>query len=519
MERIPGVNVTLFTRKTTKPNPLAGKYVSQSHAHFDDPKDVKARQDKNHAYILKRSHMTDIKTVGSNQKVADILANNLRDFGAASQLKHDSFRHQTSTAFILANHAPLLQESGNYSRRHRRYSIDCNVAFTHDTDPETPPAWSAARDTPPAPLPNAPLFHGPPHFFEYAHRFRIVERMPSKTLPIPTTLHPARLGPYNPPANDQKAYDLEGSQITNADFLAIRRLAAAGWFTDDIINMSFDLLGNVLKCDKHRIALSYTLYARNCYEIGKHMADVKKSKGGTSKDENAGDFDWKYYKSSMRKFAERDFIILPINDGYVKETYGSSKDGVGTHWSVIVADCRGEVLRARYLDSLCRDPKRATANVKVARLAVQGLYKLLRRVGYPFIRLESDVEVETPHQKRHNRCHKDGGGACGPFVWAITKEISQFIVDCEDDGVQVPDLKLPQGFAEIWDWDSEDTRRVIQSLVVRGRRMRLHKNKGITDWIDLENLRKREVIGIVAESIVAGKMPLHAFNKEWYTEE
>jgi hypothetical protein len=51
----------------------------------------------------------------------------------------------------------------------------------------------------------------------------------------------------------------------------------------------------------------------------------------------------------------------------------------------------------------------------------------------------------------------------------MAKELTQFIVDCKEDGKPeaIGDLSLPQGFARRLRWDPRHTRRTVENLVNR----------------------------------------------------
>jgi hypothetical protein len=57
----------------------------------------------------------------------------------------------------------------------------------------------------------------------------------------------------------------------------------------------------------------------------------------------------------------------------------------------------------------------------------------------------------------------------------MAKELTQFIVDCNEDGKPeaIGDLSLPQGFARRLRWDSRHTRMTIENLINREIRVRL----------------------------------------------
>jgi hypothetical protein len=80
----------------------------------------------------------------------------------------------------------------------------------------------------------------------------------------------------------------------------------------------------------------------------------------------------------------------------------------------------------------------------------------------------------------------DGGSACGPFVFLITKGVVQYIVECYED--QKPeaicDLNLSSKFAGRLQWDSMHTRDVTKRLIGRELHTRQWLNRTAA-WLDV----------------------------------
>jgi hypothetical protein len=73
------------------------------------------------------------------------------------------------------------------------------------------------------------------------------------------------------------------------------------------------------------------------------------------------------------------------------------------------------------------------------------------------------VDFYTPNQNWNN-CGDRDAGACGPFVWAMTKELVLYIVDLYEDEGDLPEiftLELPVRFPELFGFDSGKTRRIL----------------------------------------------------------
>jgi hypothetical protein len=116
-----------------------------------------------------------------------------------------------------------------------------------------------------------------------------------------------------------------------------------------------------------------------------------------------------------------------------------------------------------------------------------------------------EVEFNAPHQQESNRSGwLEHSSACGPFVWEMSREIVQYIVDIRGD---IQDGTLPHDYAiEVFcrkefkaqkNWDPMQTRRTIRSLIVREPRTRAWLNgttelregkrvwvNGSTEWLD-----------------------------------
>ena len=132
------------------------------------------------------------------------------------------------------------------------------------------------------------------------------------------------------------------------------------------------------------------------------------------------------------------------------------------------------------------------------------------RDGKPFTHQDFGTAVCAPSQVRDNAAREvDGGSACGPMVWALAKELVQYILDCREDAVPVVegfmDFRVREGsgsrgeedpglvFRRMWakEYDGLKTRETVKKLVVRERRMRLVR-WGTVDWFEVRRLMKLE---------------------------
>jgi hypothetical protein len=82
------------------------------------------------------------------------------------------------------------------------------------------------------------------------------------------------------------------------------------------------------------------------------------------------------------------------------------------------------------------------------------------------------IDDNVPKQHLHNQGSGEEGSACGPFVWALVREILQYIVECREDEertrVSIPvELALPEDINLICGWDSGNMRKDLRDLIDR----------------------------------------------------
>jgi hypothetical protein len=162
---------------------------------------------------------------------------------------------------------------------------------------------------------------------------------------------------YNPTGNPDRTYfESANASISTEYFLNISKSGLDGWFESNTIAVSFDILERAMKCEEHRIALLSVDTASNLYRIGKHPREKHH-----------------YDKEMLNKLREKHFLFIPISDGYrdtikigiqqsghnfLQTMLGKEYKGpmpqqgqAGTHWSLLLVDCRNPAIKGRYHDS------------------------------------------------------------------------------------------------------------------------------------------------------------------------
>ncbi|KAG9190896.1 hypothetical protein G6011_08984 [Alternaria panax] len=288
--------------------------------------------------------------------------------------------------------------------------------------------------------------------------------------------------------------ETSNTSIDGAAYQAITKIGVHGWLHDQTIDMCFDLLERISKSEDYGIALSDTTFARHVFVAGEHyigalqLLDAEES---VIQHYEEPRFD----SELIKKFKSKDFILFPINDGYAtgldaarhlqsNEIKCLDVNPNGTHWSIMIVDCRTPETPALYLDSIHRNMNYGkSANMNVAEHILVGLRLLFQRERGNECKAQHvifNVDTNAPSQRSENKSGGvEGGSACGPFVFLIVKELVQYIIECREEGKQVVigDLTLPPGFAAKLEWDSKHTREVIRKMIDRERRTR--------DWLNM----------------------------------
>jgi hypothetical protein len=243
---------------------------------------------------------------------------------------------------------------------------------------------------------------------------------------------------------DSDPFDIEGASIEKRQIPTIKNLGTKGWFDDNIVRFSLQVLAAITDCESHKIAFADPAYANDCYWLPMNHKEGDQIRDNLLKD----------------KFRDKDFIFLPINDAYKSEV--QSHRPAGLHWSLLVIDCRNKrTIKGSYFDSILT----YTANIQVAHKVFQGACFLLKYLGStatPELFLLPDTNM--PQQVIDNRCpekDKEGGSACGPFMWAAAKELVLYIIECREENCEIGQLEMTLEFRRTCNWDSQVIRTTI----------------------------------------------------------
>ncbi|CAE7013355.1 hypothetical protein P3342_003764 [Pyrenophora teres f. teres] len=282
------------------------------------------------------------------------------------------------------------------------------------------------------------------------------------------------------PNLDEIIYESENTSLTVSAFLNICKSGTPGWFTDTMVDTSFDVLSRVTRCEENAVSLLSVSMASQLYRNGRRIMARKETE---------------YYDDHLKgKIMKKSFILIPISDGYMQAyRFGSAQEewGVnampeapvaGSHWTLLAVDCRDtRNLTCHYFDSMKSNSPEKSPNCKVAKSIV----KALRAFGSLEKPSPFHIVQNAPHQKgRENRSQvRDGVSACGPFIWDMSRQICQYLADCYEDNASEIDISVPQGFCQRRQWDSMETRESIRRLIMHENRTRVRLN-GRSQWMD-----------------------------------
>jgi hypothetical protein len=402
------------------------------------------------------------------------------------RIRIEADRTHRINLYVTERRKDALTPTWANGNRHRRYSVDAIKAAENT---------SFGRRT----LPR--LLHAK------GHDLKIYANDPILSVNIQHGMRPEKIPNVDPEA---KIYEAANASLSRFGFDTIMPNGMAGWFNDEVMDNSLDLLARILECDKHRIAISSVGDATDMFKIG-HWIEAKNECLMTRPDMVPYYEDQHFTNEALTKFRNKDFIVFPINDGYAgglsgdvsgrlfatrlqafRSEFENVKADAGRHWSCMIVDCRpagnGQLsqLTGFYLDSLFNFEHSKVLNQCVANYILTGVQMMFNNTTFTFAGTRLLVDRHTPSQVRHNHNQMDGGSACGPFVWLMAKEFIQYIVECHENNKPVAyDLRLPADYAQRLDWNSAHTRKTIQSLIKREIRVRKHLNEaGRSEWFE-----------------------------------
>ncbi|KAI4651882.1 hypothetical protein J4E93_002078 [Alternaria ventricosa] len=314
---------------------------------------------------------------------------------------------------------------------------------------------------------------------------------------------------YTPSAKPSyTVLETANASIDESQFLHFLTLGPDdGWFHDSHIDTSLDILERAANCQKHGIAICRVGQGAELYTSVRKGQELQNQEGV-----------W-FDRLLVEKCRDKDFILVPISNGYkdVYETgvelerqHGAAKTNLiaeptlpeqtaGNHWSLLLVDCRSSIIKGRYFDSsyyesagLSRHYGIEESNIcKAAMMTLSGVRMMLNHVQpgrFDEDEFVFDIDTHCPNQAHENVSgNKDGNGACGPFVWEMSKEITQYIADCREDHDFPDDGQinpcLPGGYQGRRNWDSARTRKAIWNLVLRELRTRKWLNR-TPEWMN-----------------------------------
>ncbi|RMZ66490.1 hypothetical protein GMOD_00001826 [Pyrenophora seminiperda CCB06] len=280
------------------------------------------------------------------------------------------------------------------------------------------------------------------------------------------------------PIPEDIIYESQNASLSFSEFLDICKAGTPGWFTDSMVDTSFDVLSHVARCEENGVSLLPVSMATQLYRIGQ---------------QNENGIDEGVDRQLLDKIIGKTYVLVPISDGYKaslewgfqQATLGalplSNVRETGSHWTLLAVEIHNSQLVGHYFDSMPSRDIKQTENCKAARYVLTGLQKALNITEKPRMIRARHAPRQTTAE---NRAYKiDGSGACGPFIWEMSKQICQYIADCYENFTCDVDISVPVGFCDKLQWDSMQTRQTIRSLILRELRIRTHLN-GRRQWMD-----------------------------------
>jgi hypothetical protein len=147
---------------------------------------------------------------------------------------------------------------------------------------------------------------------------------------LPLNIKYVPIHPFNfryvtqiPPSRGNECLQTNSAALSDKSFDIIQRVSHGfeGWFDDEIIDMSFDMLSRILDLPSHQIALASVAEATDLFNISHWIAASAQNPDLISSyTQDPQIFDTEMIKA----FSNKDWLVLPINDGYPMEIINNS---------------------------------------------------------------------------------------------------------------------------------------------------------------------------------------------------
>lgn len=403
--------------------------------------------------------------------------------------------HDTGTASFFATRGferELPPTQGTYPALHsRRWSIDASeVGLVR--------RWRIQAVNQPIGQ-DAEQFDAPPQLKRYEQvpiasreTDEPVYRRSYQALPDPLRyreLH--RWGNIAPPRTEDRYIEVGDITITNNDFFSIIQMRYPDcWFRDTVLDIGLELVSLYFECAQNRICIASSLTAQ-CIR--------------TAGDREMGD-DMSDLSEYQAVFTDKDFIFVPLNDGYDGDP---SKAGIhGEHWALLAVNRISGT--SHYIDSLFK------TSPDWQRLARQISRAISNLLGQP---LSFRIEWHAPHQNMHNMTQSDDG-PCGPFVLFMVKKYTATVRRMQNRGQasfvdfglgpQTPNVISREFNSYTLRWDLVYTLAGARASKIADEKRREHDAAALAG-------ANVEVVGLVQPSSVLYDAPL--FDRDSYTRQ
>ncbi|KAH7082237.1 hypothetical protein FB567DRAFT_581641 [Paraphoma chrysanthemicola] len=286
--------------------------------------------------------------------------------------------HWSENLAIISDHPCLNNASTDTPStpfRKRRWTIDCHtVRWAGQYDPPSWTKWKHTSDLDPDSCTNS------------GNAGRIpslpINSRKGDQLPDPKRhKYLDRSNFYSPPTDDELYLDLPQSSLSNREFHDLLKTADDdGWYHDNTIGTSLEILKNITECEKHNITilppgqviplarLGATEDPNTEYAYGSHDP-----KGDT----------WVQFKDTSDAIKDKEFVFMPLSDSYRRTSDDYLKPGhnqvAGGHWTLLVLDCRGPAIQAMHFNS---SPGLHMADVK--QQCYRGAWFFLKQLDYVY---------------------------------------------------------------------------------------------------------------------------------------